>query len=99
MGSLEQFVMALGAEMQRAQQACNRLWPGTRVASLSMVLDATVEPVGDGLALRVGGTPARGRGSHALSIEVPGYGNEAIVVRVDGELLGIYRRPGDEQAQ
>jgi len=60
MDSLEQFVMALGAEMQRAQQACDRLWPGTQVASLNVVLD---------------------------------------VVRVDGELLGIYRRPGDEQAQ
>lgn len=98
MDSLEQFVMSLGGEMQRAQQACDRLWPGTQVASLNVVLDATVEPVGEGLALRVGGTPARGQGRHALSIEVPGYGNEAIVVRVDGELLGIYRRPGDEQA-
>ncbi|MFO2465569.1 hypothetical protein OOJ96_18090 [Pseudomonas sp. 15FMM2] len=99
MDSLEQFVMSLGAEIQRAQQACDRLWPGTQVASLNMVVDATVEPVGEGLALRVGGTRTRGQRSHALSLEVPGCGNEAIVVRVDGELLGIYRRPGDEQAQ
>lgn len=101
MKRLEDLVLALGAEMQRAQQACERLWPGTQVAGMTWVMDACVEPLGSAgsYGLRIGSPPTRKQPTHQLSIEVPGYGVEAIVVRVDGQLLAIYRRPGNEQAQ
>ncbi|TFF39869.1 hypothetical protein [Pseudomonas sp. RIT623] len=100
MNHLEEFVQALGGAMACAQQATGYRWPGIRIAQMQVVLAATVEP-GDApgcLAIRVGRAPRGKQTVHELSIAVPGDAQEAIVVRLDGELFGHYRRPGDGQA-
>ena len=96
----EDFVLALGGALHGAQQATAQHSPGMRIASLEVLLAATVEP-GDtpgALALRLGRPPRRKETLHELSIAVPGDAREAIVVRLDGELFRLYRRPGDGQA-
>jgi hypothetical protein len=100
MTHLEEFIHALGGAMQCAQQATGQRWPGIHIASMEVVLDATLEN-GDApgaLALRIGRPPRRDQALHALSIAVPGDAREAIVVRLDGQLFGHYGRPGDGQA-
>ncbi|MDH0300997.1 MULTISPECIES: hypothetical protein [unclassified Pseudomonas] len=100
MNRLESFIQALGGAMHCAQQATGLRWPGIRIASMEVVLAATVES-GDApgaLALRIGRAPRRNQTLHQLSIAVPGDAREAIVVYLDGQLFGHYGRPGDGQA-
>ncbi|MGX1185149.1 uncharacterized protein (DUF4415 family) [Pseudomonas sp. F-14 TE3623] len=100
MTRLEEFIRALGGEMHQAQVASGRLWPGTYVAGMEVVMDATVERTASGaLALRIGRAPRGTATSHQLFIEVPGNGAEAITVRLDGDLLGRYRGHGDGEAR
>lgn len=97
---LEEFIRALGGEMHLAQVASSRLWPGTYVAGMEVVVAATVERVACGaLALRIGRAPRGKATAHELCIEVPGDGAEALTVRLDGNLLGRYRGHGDEEAR
>ncbi|MGE8058198.1 hypothetical protein [Pseudomonas sp. NPDC089547] len=99
MTRLDEFVRALGNELHEAQEAANRLWPGTYVAGMEVVLAATVERLASGaLALRIGGVARAAATIHVLRVEVPGNGAEAISVRLDGSLLGHYRGHGDEEA-
>lgn len=99
MTRLEEFIRALGGEMHQAQVATSRLWPGTYVAGMEVVVAATVERAASGaLALRIGRAPRGKMIAHELCIEVPGNGAEAITVRLDGTLLGHYRGHGDGKA-
>lgn len=100
MNHLEEFVQALGGAMAGAQQVTRARWPGIRIAQMEVSLAATVEPgdVSGCLALRVGRPPRGKQTLHELSIVVPGDAHAAIVVSLDGELFGHYRRPADGQA-
>ncbi|QJI37596.1 MULTISPECIES: hypothetical protein [unclassified Pseudomonas] len=99
MTRLEEFIRALGGEMHLAQVASSRLWPGTYVAGMEVVVAATVERVASGaLALRIGRAPRGKATAHELCIEVPGDAAEAITVRLDGNLLGRYGGRDDDEA-
>lgn len=92
MSRLEDFVQSLQHEMCLAQAATSQSWPGTFVASMALVLAASVERVDASgtLGLRIGGASRKHEVMHELRIDIPGDGAEAITVHLDGHLLGHY---------
>jgi hypothetical protein len=96
MMTLKDLAHALGGELAQAQRTCGRTWPGTRVVAMEVEMAASVEclDAGEALALRVGRAPNCGQRVHQLRIEVPGDDDEAITVRLDGDLFGHYARHG-----
>lgn len=100
MKQLQDFIQILAESMRCAQRATGQRWPGVQIVSMQVQLAATVE-AGDAqdlLALRIGAEPQQRQALHALSIEVPGNEHEAVVVHLDGQLVGHYGRHGDAQA-
>lgn len=92
MKRLEDFVHAFGSEMQLGQALTRQQWPGIHIASMEVVLAATVETDAAGeLALRIGRSPRRRETLHELRIAVPGSADDAITVLLDGQLLGRYK--------
>ncbi|MDU9402740.1 hypothetical protein RTH46_09570 [Pseudomonas sp. zfem004] len=100
MKQLQDFIQTLAESMRCAQRVTGLRWPGVQIVSMQVQLAATVEAgdAHDTLALRIGAEPQQAQALHALSIEVPGNQNEAIVVHLDGQLVGHYGSHGDAQA-
>ncbi|MBC3413299.1 hypothetical protein HU719_021005 [Pseudomonas sp. SWRI107] len=93
---LEQFVDHLEAAVFDARLAIGRRWGGIDMTSMSVALQASVEPGDseDTLALRLSPKPAVRRRVHELSIEIPDESGD-IRVLFDGQLLARYGRTAD----
>lgn len=95
---LEDFARLLGAELHAAQAASQRNWPGTRIASMDVEMDATLVRVGEGaraFGLRVVSARSNKKNCHKLTIQLSGERADDIEIRLNGKLLGRYGMNGN----
>ncbi|MBC7950374.1 MAG: hypothetical protein H7Z12_00950 [Rhodospirillaceae bacterium] len=95
---LEDFARQLGAELQAAQVASQRAWPGTRIASMDVDLDTMLVRVGEGpkaFGLRVAPPRSNKKDCHKLTIQLSGERADDIEILLNGKLLRRYGMNGN----